>query len=119
MKIDGVEITRALIIDDPWISKILSGEKTWEMRSTRTNVRGFIGLIRKGSGKIVGIANLHHCGERLATTTLIKSKRMHCVDYKSNPELLKWHTPWSLRDVKEINPIPYEHKQGAVVWVKI
>lgn len=119
MNINGIEIDRGLIIDEPWISKILSGEKKWEMRSTKTNVRGFVGLIKKGSGKVVGIANLHHCGDRLSTTTLMRTKHMHCVDYKSNPDLLKWNTAWSLRDVKEIDPVPYQHKQGAVIWVKI
>ena len=35
---------------------MLSGKKTWEMRSTRN--RGPIGLIRKGSGQVVGIADI-------------------------------------------------------------
>jgi len=49
-----MDFDRALIIDEPWISKILSGEKTLEMRSRHTKIRGRIGLIRKGSGLIVG-----------------------------------------------------------------
>jgi len=35
-----------LIIREPWISHILSGAKTWEMRTTPTRYRGPIGLIR-------------------------------------------------------------------------
>src|SRR5690554_3847384 len=49
-------ITRGLIIAKPWIGKILRGEKTWEMRSAHTHVRGPIALIEKGSGLIVGEA---------------------------------------------------------------
>tara|TARA_B110000503_G_C7022230_1_gene360305 strand:- start:196 stop:447 length:252 start_codon:yes stop_codon:yes gene_type:complete len=51
-------ITKALVIDEPWISKILGGEKIWEMRSSKAGLRGPFGLIRKGSGKVVGIACL-------------------------------------------------------------
>jgi hypothetical protein len=40
---------KGLVIDEPWISLIISGEKTWEMRSRNTVVRGRIALIRKGS----------------------------------------------------------------------
>ena len=43
---------KGLIVDEPWISKILAGEKIWEMRSKTTAVRGQIGLIRKGSGAV-------------------------------------------------------------------
>lgn len=49
---------KGLIIDEPWIGKILRGEKVWEMRTTATAVRGRIALIRKGSGTVVGTANL-------------------------------------------------------------
>jgi ASCH domain len=48
---------KGLIIDEPWISLIVSGEKTWEMRSRNTNVRGRIGLIRKGSKTVIRFGN--------------------------------------------------------------
>ena len=40
---------KGLIIADPWIGYIISGTKTWEMRSRNTTIRGRIALIRKGS----------------------------------------------------------------------
>ena len=49
---------KGLIIDEPWISLIVSGEKSWEMRSRDTYVRGRIGLIRKGSKTVIGLADL-------------------------------------------------------------
>jgi hypothetical protein len=54
----GDDVSRGLIIDQPWIGKILRGEKTWEMRSTRTSIRGPIALIEKGSGTVVGVASI-------------------------------------------------------------
>src|SRR5947209_18338036 len=49
---------KALIIREPWIGHILSGAKTWEMRTSKTSLRGRIGLIRKGSGVVVGVADI-------------------------------------------------------------
>ena len=49
---------KGLIIREPWIGMILAGRKTWEMRSRQTPYRGRIGLIRKGTGMVVGIAEI-------------------------------------------------------------
>lgn len=40
---------RGLIIRKPWIDYILDGTKVWELRSTRTKIRGEIGLIEAGT----------------------------------------------------------------------
>jgi len=109
-------ITRALIIADPWIDKILSGEKTLEMRTRHTKIRGTIGLIRKGSGLIVGKAEL--IGSHDLTGELENSHLRHCIDYASNPGLKKYCIGWELRNVTRYTaPIPYTHPLGAVIWV--
>ena len=41
-------ILSGLVIDEPWVSMITSGEKTWEMRPGNTPVRERIALVRKG-----------------------------------------------------------------------
>ena len=61
-------VTRGLIIADPWIDHILNGRKDWEMRSQATSIRGWFGLIRKGSGSVVGLARLRDCGMALNQT---------------------------------------------------
>lgn len=48
-------VARGLVIDDRWVSLILAGRKTWEMRSQATNIRGTIALITKGTGKGAGV----------------------------------------------------------------
>lgn len=117
MIIGGKEITRGLIVDEPWIGKILSGEKTWEMRSTKTKVRGEIALIKKGTGTIVGTVEIYDClscdPEKLPMAI------SHCIPSGMSHVFKKWNVAWKLRNVKPINPIPYTHKQGAVIWVKI
>jgi hypothetical protein len=108
---------RALIIDEPWISKILSGKKRFEMRSRHTNIRGRIGLIKKGSGLIVGEAYLENS---VKLKQPFMYKEAHRIDYDKNPELYKYNIAWLLHDVKKYaKPIPYDHPQGAVIWVKI
>jgi hypothetical protein len=40
---------------------ILDGEKTWEIRGSRTSVRGQVALIASGSGTVVGVCDLVDC----------------------------------------------------------
>ena len=54
-------MNRGLIIKQPWIELILSGKKTWEMRSRPTHIRGKIGLIEQGTGLIVGEVEIIDC----------------------------------------------------------
>ncbi len=49
---------RGLIIRSPHIENILAGKKTWEMRSSRINIRERIALIKAGSGCVVGVADI-------------------------------------------------------------
>ncbi|EGQ7681805.1 ASCH domain-containing protein [Vibrio alginolyticus] len=119
MLINGIEVTRALIIRKPWIHLILAGLKVWEMRSTKTKIRGTIALIEQGTGLIVGLANLTDSLEPLSHAELMANFDKHKVDYDAMPELAKWRCPWVLENVQRIEPIPYEHKVGAVIWVNI
>lgn len=111
--------SRALIIRQPWIDLILSGEKIWEMRSRPTNVRGQIALIEAGTGLIVGeteIIDSHDYPIHYATIDYYYDK--HRVgDHKI---LEKWRYPWVMKNSKRYeNPIPYSHPSGAVVWVDL
>jgi len=111
---------RALIIDDPWISLILDGKKTLEMRSKPTKIRGRIGLIKKGTGHIFGDAWLDECVDIGKNNLLEVFGDCHCIDYRKNPELRKYKYAWRLERVnKYYNPVPYKHPQGAVIWVKV
>lgn len=109
---------RALIIRKKWLDMILNGYKSWEMRSTRTKIRGHIGLIEAGSGMIVGEAHLVGCAviEDLEDVTAYYSH--HRVDDLSL--LKKWKWAWILDNVIRFDtPKPYNHPKGAVIWVKL
>lgn len=106
---------RALIVQKFWLDKILDEGKTWEMRTTKTKVRGTIGLIEAGSGLIVGsveIINSFKVDNNPFFTIHHKIKDLSLVD--------KWPYAWVLSNAKRFEePIPYKHPKGAVIWVKI
>lgn len=110
---------KGLIIKQPWIDKILSGEKTWEIRGSNTNVRGIVKIIKSGSGKIYGEAELLDSlplSENDYNTN--REKHMVQMDYG-----MLWYSKphaWILGNVKMYDePIPYNHPQGAVIWVNL
>lgn len=109
---------RALIVKQPWVDLILSGEKTWEMRSKRTLIRGRIGLIEQGTGLIVGECDLTHSGLPLDK---LDAECFHCFHRVDDLSLLeKWRHPWHLENVKRYErPVKYDHPKGAVTWVRI
>ncbi|MYM64488.1 ASCH domain-containing protein [Pseudomaricurvus sp. HS19] len=116
-----MQITKALIIDEPWISKILNGEKVWEMRSKHTSHRGAFALIRKGSGQVVGVANLTGVSGPYDMAGLADTVHKHCVGSSlfTRPDY-KWWYAWELSEIQPLpKSVPYAHKSGAVTWVQL
>lgn len=109
---------KCLIIKQPYIDLILSGEKTWEMRSRPTNIRGRIGLIEQGTGLIVGEANIFDCIEINPNHQYSDYFKKHRIDDANI--IGKYPFAWVLANAKRYEkPIPYKHPQGAVVWVNV
>lgn len=110
---------RALIIRQPWVELILNGTKTWEMRGSKTNIRGRIGLIEQGTGLIVGevsiISSLRGVfGKEQRQDTM----QFHCIDNAS--DINRWPYPWVLSNATRYEtPIKYNHPMGAVIWVDL
>jgi hypothetical protein len=117
-----MQVTKGLIIADPWIGYVLDGSKTWEMRSSKTSVRGPFGLIRKGTGAIWGIATLADVGRALTPTEMLASCDKHRIPAEMirSGQVAKWNTPWILADVRRLaKPVRYDHPSGAVTWVNL
>ena len=51
----------ALFIRAGLIDRILHGQKTWDLRTTRTRVRGRIALKEGGTKRILGTAQVTDC----------------------------------------------------------
>src|SRR5687768_13149950 len=70
---------QALIVKSPWIDLILDGQKTWELRGSRTKVRGQIGLIKSGSGLVFGTCNVVDCVGPFTVEQLVEHADKHQV----------------------------------------
>lgn len=114
---------KGLIIDEPWIGLILSGKKTWEMRKTACHNRGRIALIRKGSGQVVGTADIIDSLPALnSASEYAKAEPQHRIPLSRQPEAYAdgWRTPWVLQNIRELaEPVSYKHPNGAVIWVNL
>jgi hypothetical protein len=109
---------RALIVRPEPLEHILAGRKVWELRGSRTHIRTRIGLIASGSGTIVGEAELVDCIGPLDKATYERDREKHRSDRpfdEQYPQLFAW----VLEGAHPIEPIPYEHPQGAIIWVRI
>ncbi|SHK65006.1 ASCH domain-containing protein [Tepidibacter formicigenes] len=111
-----------LIIKSPYIEKILSHEKTWEIRSHKTKIRGEIALIKKGSKKILGTCKVVDVIGPLYFKDLISTNK-HCIPKEKilqNKSKYEGKYAWILSDAKTLkDPIDYNHPRGAVIWVKL
>ena len=110
-------IHKGLIIKEPWISMILAGEKTMEMRKTRVHIRGRIALLNKGF--IRGFATLYRCDGPLSYQELISRGNEHCIpDKKIGTIDYPYKYGWMLTDEENLlSPIKYDHPHGAQIWV--
>lgn len=114
---------KGLIIDEPWISLILQGQKTWEMRKTACHHRGRIALIRKGSGQVVGVADLVGSLKPLTSEAAYRgAENQHRIPVERHALAFAdgWRTPWVLANAHPLAaPVRYQHPAGAVIWVNL
>lgn len=108
-----------LIVKDKWADLILSGQKTWEIRGSRTHKRGTIGIIKSGSGKVFGTVELIDCIP-CTVGRFMAYKEKHCI--KEQKMAFHYNQAWAWvvkNPVIFSEPVPYSHPQGAVIWVKL
>jgi hypothetical protein len=121
MNEQAVVRARGITIREPWISAILCGQKTWEIRGRRTAIRGKIYLIKSGSGCVFGSCDLKDVRGPLALSEMLSSTRLHLMP---KDELVKLPYPttfaWVLGEPRSFpHPIRYDHPSGAITWVNL
>ena len=90
------------------------------MRSRDTKVRGRIGLIKKGSKTIAGVADLIETLPKLSRSELTDSIAKHKVPMNKIGEGFKHNIPWVLEQAQPLQePVAYRHPRGAVIWVNL
>lgn len=110
---------KAFIVKEYWGNLILDGSKLWEIRGTGTKIRGRVGVIFSGTGKIWGSVEIVDSSE-MQKEDFEMYRKLHCIRGKF--EDLPYRKPhiWYLRNaVRFSEPIPYQHPQGAVIWVNL
>jgi hypothetical protein len=91
------------------------------MRSRSTNIRGEIALIEKGTGTVVGTAQLIDVLPPFQTQQMALQFDKHRISNELiHSPGFKWFTPWVLAGVRRLPlPIRYAHPSGAVTWVNL
>jgi hypothetical protein len=114
---------KGLISKSPHIENILAGKKTWEIRSSNTNIRGEIALIKGGSGLVVGKCNIVDVIGPISTYDLKTNLDKHCVPIEKFDQIFGGYKKiyaWVLDNALEFdNKIPYSHPKGAIIWVDL
>jgi hypothetical protein len=110
-----IDHLKGLVIAEPWISLILSGKKTREMRSKATSYRGPLAVITKGSGLVTGIVDLVDCIPGQHEAEYGASEALHCSPKAQHTGwAVRWPVAWVFANARSLaEPVPYKHKNGA------
>lgn len=112
----AAEWPRGIVIQKPWIDKILDGAKTWELRKDICHLRGPL-LLAEGS-RFHGCVNLQDC-VLLEQDMLDRNGDKHCVgaDVLANAN---FKYAWILSEPLRFEvPVDYRHPQGAQKFFKV
>ena len=115
-------LLKGLIIKEPWIDLILTGEKVWEIRGSNTKIRGTIALIKSGSGSVVGLCDLKDVVGPLSLSKFRRSKSFHAIPSNQLKNGLPYQNTyaWVLDNTICLRkPVSYRHPRGAVIWVNL
>ena len=112
---------RALLIRHPWIDMILDGQKTWEIRGSRTSITGRIGLVASGSGIVLGVCALVDCiGPPTAEEFRKNAKKAGMRPSEATLGYYRHTYAWVMAKPRKLRqPVPYEHPPGAIIWVRL
>lgn len=112
---------KGLIIKPKWAELILNDEKTIEVRGSKTNIYGEIGIIESGSKKVFGTVYLYHCMKiDKHFFELMKDSHKLKMTYEELLEIYPKPYAWCFEDAERYDvPVSYNHKQGCVIWVNL
>lgn len=122
---------RALMVREPYVSFILTSRKRWELRGFPTKIRGRIGLIRSGSGLLVGECEIVDCEGPLSLDVLKKSENLSAEErrelqlndnapYLNKDGVTSKTYAWVVTNpLVYSEPIRYRHPSGAITFVDL
>ena len=114
---------RGLIVRDPYASQLLNGQKIWEIRGRPTQIRGPVVIVKQGTGKAYGIANLVRVLGPLDLDDLVSSPE---VPSEERDEMRRDGLPYRKTYAYVFtspkwfeHPMSYRHPNGAVTRVRL
>jgi hypothetical protein len=122
---------RALLVREPYISLLLTHRKRWELRGASTKIRGRIGLIRSGSGLVVGECEITECIGPVDLETLKKTPNLSTnerieiaaggvLPYVQKDGVSSKTFAWVIeKPTVYTSPIRYKHPSGAIIFVDL
>ena len=112
---------RGLLIKREFLELIFAGKKTWEIRGSRSQIRGLIALIESATGTVVGTCTLDEVVGPLTLKDMqANAKRIGCKAEDITSKYYKNTYAWVLGNVVRLpRPVPYKHPSGAVIWVRL
>lgn len=75
-----------------------------------------------GSGQVVGVVEIVDSLGPLTKTQMLGNTDKHLVPAQMirRGEVGKYNHAWVLKNAKRLTkPVPYDHPNGAVIWVKL
>lgn len=106
---------RVLALQEPWLSKILIGEKSIELRSQLAQ-EGFVWLAK--GNVIYGSAKIEHC-EVLTKKKFVELGMRHCVLGTELPYKGRTYGLW-LTEVQQLEqPVAFYRLRGSCGWARV
>jgi hypothetical protein len=101
---------------------IVTGIKTWEIRGSNTKIRGTVGIIAGGTGKVIGMCDIVDVRGPLSLEEYKNSYKQRGLSFLHDSSSLPYNQTyaWVIEKARAFDePIPYLHPNGAVIWVKL
>ena len=109
---------KGLIIKKPWVDYILNSDKIWEIRGSKTKIRGKIELIQSGSGLVVGSCEIIDCIHLSLEEYKANAKKHHITNTDKLPYNQTY--AWVIKNpTRYEHPRKYKHPKGAIIWVNL
>ncbi|CAJ1408918.1 unnamed protein product [Effrenium voratum] len=110
----------ALTVKPRWLSLLLSGEKTWELRSTHCRQRGDVALLASGTSTVWGIVEILDSKSR-SFEELAEAETLHRVPREELREFAKKKAfAWVVGKPRIlVRPLRVKRASASVNWVKL
>lgn len=111
---------KGLLVQREWVEKILRGQKSWELRRSRTAARGAIALIQIGTGTVVGTCEIVDVVGPLSLAELRRTTSKHRVPPPITSKPYTKTYAWVVRRARRLSrPVPYRPRRGQQIWVRL